>query len=122
LTTVVVTRKGQTTIPKRLRSELESKKRRFVSAITIHEIYRISLQNEGREAARMRKTAIERDFEIIPIDSEIAAEAAEIKVAQGTDFPLADTIIASTAILRKLGCFTDDPHIKQLDELRIRWA
>jgi predicted nucleic acid-binding protein len=106
---------------RRLVSELERQKRRFASAITIHEVYRVSLEEEGREVAKMRKATIERDFEIIDVDSDIAAEAAEIKVAQGRDFPLADAIIGATAILRKLTCLTDDEHIKRL-KVRTRWV
>jgi predicted nucleic acid-binding protein len=69
----------------------------------------------------MRKTTIERDFEVIPVTSEIAVKAAEIKTAHGSDFPLADAIIGATAILHKLDCFTDDNHLKQLTELKTRW-
>jgi predicted nucleic acid-binding protein len=88
--------------------------------MTIHEVYRVSLEEEGREVARMRKRAIERDFEIIDVDSDIASEAAEIKVAQGRDFPLADAIIGATARVHKLTCFTDDGHIKALG-IKTRW-
>jgi predicted nucleic acid-binding protein len=104
-----------------IKPELQARKRRFVSAITIHEVYRISLEGEGREVARIRKTSIERDFEIIDVDSEIAAESAEIKVSQGRDFPIADAIICATAKLRKLVCFTDDPHIRSMATLKTRW-
>ncbi|HKM76327.1 MAG TPA: PIN domain-containing protein [Candidatus Bathyarchaeia archaeon] len=106
---------------RRLRSELQERKRRFVSAITIHEIYRITLEEEGREVAKIRRAAIERDFEVVDVDSEIATESAEIKVAQGRDFPLADSIIGTTAKLRKLVCFTDDEHIKSLRGIKTRW-
>jgi len=104
-----------------IKSELQARKRRFVSAITIHEVYRISLESEGRDVARMRKSAIDRDFEIIVLDSEIAAESAELKVSQGRDFPIADSIIAATAKLNKLVCFTDDAHIKSISTLKTRW-
>jgi len=105
----------------RLKSELQSRRRRYVSAITIHEVYRISLEDEGRDVARIRKASIERDFEIVDVDSNIAAESAEIKVSQGRDFPVADAIISATAKLRKLVCFTDDPHIKSVTALKTRW-
>lgn len=104
-----------------VKSELQAHKRRFVSAMTIHEVYRISLEGEGRDVAKMRKSAIERDFEIIAVDSDIAAESAEIKVSQGRDFPIADAIIAATAKLNKLVCFTDDTHMKSLATLKTRW-
>jgi predicted nucleic acid-binding protein len=105
----------------RLQSELRARGRKAISAITIHEIYRITLEEEGRDVAKIRKAAIEKDFETINVDSDIAAEAAEIKVSQGRDFPLADAIIAATAKLTKLECFTDDEHIKALRTIRTRW-
>lgn len=108
-------------LTRRLALELERQRRRYTSAITIHEVYRVSLEEEGRDVAKMRKTTIERDFEIIDVDSDIAAEAAEIKVAQGRDFPLADAIIGATAVVRKLTCLTDDEHIKRL-KVRTRWV
>ncbi len=104
-----------------VRSELQTRKRRYVSAITIHETYRISLEGEGRDVAKIRKSAIERDFQIVDVDSDIAAESAEIKVSQGRDFPIADAIIAATAKLKKLVCFTDDDHIKSIAALKTRW-
>ena len=103
------------------KSELQTRKRRYVSAITIHEVYRISLEGEGRDVAKIRKSAIERDFEIIDVDSDIAAESAEVKVSQGRDFPIADSIIGATAKLKKLLCFTDDDHIKSIAGLKTRW-
>ena len=108
-------------LKRKLKRELETPRARYTSAITIHEVYRLSLQNEGREVARIRKSAIERDFQIIDINSDIAAEAAEIKVAHGVDFPLADALIGATAIRHKLDCFTDDDHIKGLADLKTRW-
>jgi len=105
----------------RVRSELQTRKRRYVSAITIHETYRISLEGEDRDVAKIRKSAIERDFQIVDVDSDIAAESAEIKVSQGRDFPIADAIIAATAKLKKLVCFTDDGHIKSMAALKTRW-
>ena len=92
-----------------------------MSAITIHEVYRVSLEVEGREIAKVRKSAIERDFDILNVDSDIAAISAEIKVDQGRDFPLADAIIGATAKIHKLVCFTDDHHIKKISGLRTRW-
>jgi predicted nucleic acid-binding protein len=106
---------------KKLQTELDIDKPRYVSAITIHEVYRIALETEGREIAKIRKTAIQRDFQIIDVDADIASEAADIKVAQAKDYPLADAIIAATALLRKLICFTDDHHIRAITGLKTRW-
>lgn len=109
-------------LTKKIQAELDAEKPRYASAITIHEVYRIALETEGREVAKIRKTVIQRDFHIIDIDAEIAAEAAEIKVSRGADFPLADAIIGATATLRKLVCFTDDHHLRALHGLKTRWV
>jgi len=109
-------------LKRKLLKELESDRPRYVSAMTIHEVYRISLEVEGREVAKMRKNAIERDFEVINVDSDVAAEAAEVKATQSRDFPLADAIIVATARLRGLNCFTDDEHMKTINSLRTRWV
>ena len=109
-------------VHRKLQAELGADKPRYASAITIHEVYRITLETEGREVAKMRKSAIQKDFQIIDVDADIASEAAEIKVTQGKDFPLADAIISATAILRKLVCFTDDHHMRTLSKLKTRWT
>lgn len=109
-------------VRKKLQAELDNDKPRYASAITIHEVYRIALEVEGREVAKMRKTAIQRDFQIVDVDADIATEAAEIKVAQAKDFPLADAIIGATALLRRLVCFTDDHHIRSLSGIKTRWV
>lgn len=110
----------EASLKRKLRAELVGRERRYTSAITVHEVYRVSLEEEGRSIARIRKTAIERDFEIVDVDSNIACEAAEIKVAQGRDFPLADAIIGATARLNKLACFADDEHMRAL-KIKTKW-
>jgi predicted nucleic acid-binding protein len=109
-------------IRKKLQTELDVDKPRCVSAITIHEVYRIALETEGRDVANMRKIAIQRDFQVVDVDADIASEAAEIKVAYGRDFPLADAIVGATAKLRKSVCFTDDHHIRSLSDIKTRWT
>ncbi len=104
----------------RLRMEPESRQGKCVSAITVYEVYRLSLQYESREIAEARKAAIERDFQVINVDSEIAAEAARIKELHGEDFPLADAIIGATASLHRMECVTNDNHIKLLGPMT-RW-
>jgi predicted nucleic acid-binding protein len=104
-----------------IKHEMQTRKRKYLSAITIHEVYRISLEVEGRDVAKMRRAAIERDFEIIDVDSDVAVESAEIKTSRGRDFPIADAIIAATAKLHQLVCFTDDDHVKSIPTLRTRW-
>jgi predicted nucleic acid-binding protein len=35
--------------------------------------------------------------------------------------PMADSMIAATAITTKTVCVTDDPHIKKLREVKTKW-
>jgi len=62
----IYTAKGPN-LKRKLESELKTRRSRYVSALTIYEVYRLSLQTKGREVAKMRKTVIERDFEVIPV-------------------------------------------------------
>jgi len=40
--------------------------------VAIHELYAISLAREGRETAKLRITIMKKDFEVIPVDDQIA--------------------------------------------------
>jgi hypothetical protein len=56
--------------------------------------------NRAITSPRTWKT--KRDFELVNVDSDIAAEPAEIKVAQGADFPLAATKTELHKVITKL--------------------
>ncbi len=97
------------------------RKEKYVSSITVHEVYRLALQTEGDDVARMRVTALKRDFGIINVDYDIAVESARIKHQKGRDFPLADAIIAATARLKKLVCVTDEEHLQRIAGVKTVW-
>lgn len=111
---------GTSQMRRRIEIEL-GRKEKYVSSITFHEVYRLALEAEGREVAEMRVEAIKRDFEIIAVDYDIAVESAKIKHQKGRDFPLADSLIAATARLRKLICVTDEKHFQRIDDVRTAW-
>ena len=83
-----------------------------MSSITIYEIYKISLENEGKDVAKLRTDTIEKEFEIIDVDSEIAKEGA--KISSKLRIPMADSLIMATAKMRRLPCVTDDPHYTEV--------
>ncbi len=100
------------------RGEL-SKGRKYASVVSAHELYKLSLESEGREVAELRTALMSREFEIIEMDMELARESAEIRSRYRV--PMADSIIAATARLNRLECVSDDPHLRQIREIKTRW-
>ncbi len=93
---------------KRLRSIFERSKTRFVSSITIYEVHKLTLESEGEVVAELRISTIQKDFDVIGVNSAIAEEGARIAHAHKT--PMADSLIMATAKVLKLPCVTDDRH------------
>ncbi|MEM4521878.1 MAG: PIN domain-containing protein [Nitrososphaeria archaeon] len=94
-------------------------KNKMVSAIVVHEIYKLTLEKEGREVADHRIRLIEKDFKIINVDFQIAKISAELR--HKYKIPMADSIIAATAKESKAVCITDDIRMKQVKEIKVQW-
>ncbi len=103
----------------RLKEDLRSTRIRAVSMVTVHEIYKLVLEREGRDVAKLRGETIRRDFEVVGLDYELAIESAEIR--RKYRIPLADSVILATA--QRLGCqvVSDDPHFEKVKEVKTRW-
>ncbi len=69
--------------------------------------------------AGLRAELLRKDFGVVPVDWQLAIASAELRQKYGT--PLADSIIAATAIWLRAVCVTDDPHIMKIREVRTRW-
>jgi predicted nucleic acid-binding protein len=104
---------------KKLKEDLRAVKERMVSALTIHEIHRISLEREGRDVATLRSRTIRADFKVVDVNYEIAVKSAELRSKHR--IPMADSIIAATAQIHGCPLVSDDPHFKQIQELKTRW-
>jgi len=105
-----------------LRRKMEEKKRvkdKNVSAIVLHEVYNVSLARQGREVAKMRATTMMEEFQVIPIDEQIAQASAELR--HKYNLSMGDSMIAATALMLKAVCITDDPHFKQIKEIQTAW-
>ena len=100
------------------RSELTSENK-FASVVTAHELYKISLESEGREAAELRLVLLEKEFELIDIGVELAKESAMMRSKYR--IPMADSIIAASTKLNRLECVSDDPHLRAISEIKTRW-
>jgi predicted nucleic acid-binding protein len=106
-------------VQRRTKLELTANKNKLVSAISIHEIYRLTLNKEGRETAKLRVSLITKDFDVIDVDSAIAVKAAEIR--HNRSMPMADSLIAATCLVLNCTCVSDDPHFEGVEGLPTRW-
>jgi predicted nucleic acid-binding protein len=107
---------------KQLRDQIREEKRnreKFVSAIAIHELYKVSLVREGRETARLRAALIKKEFQIIPVDDQIAQASADLR--HKYNLSMGDSMIAATALVLDAVCISDDPHFKQIKEIKTAW-
>ena len=99
----------------------EEKKRRekFISTVVIHEVYRLTLEREGRETATLRARLLRQDFKVVPVTAEIAEVSAELRHKYGLS--MGDSMIAATASYLGATCISDDPHFKRVKEIRSVW-
>ncbi len=104
----------------KLKEDLRATRERVVLVVTIHEIYKIVLEREGREVAKLRGETIRRDFEVVDMDYVLAIESAEIR--RKYRIPLADSVIIATALRWSCPVVSDDPHFKKVKEVKTRWT
>ena len=102
-----------------IRSILLSSKPNYLSTPALSEIYKLTLEKEGKEVAELRARSLAKDFHLVDLDQEIAIGAALIKHKKA--MPFADSIIASTARVLKIPCYTDDPHFDSIDGVVVKW-
>ena len=95
------------------------RREKYVSAIVIHELYKLSLANEGRETAKLKVAFLKQEFKIIPVDNQIAEISAELR--QKYKLSIGDSMIAATALSLNAVCFSDDPHFSQIKEIKTVW-
>jgi len=99
---------------------LEKKRaEKYVSAIVIHELYQLTLANEGREVAKLKIAFVKQDFEIVPVDEKIAQISAEFR--HKYKLPMGDSIIAATAYVLNAVCVSDDRHFQLIKEVKTTW-
>ncbi len=98
---------------------IRNDKNKNISVIVLHEVYKLTLEKDGREVANLRVQLLEKDFKIVNVDSEIAKLSAEIR--HKYKIPMADSIISATAKKLNMPCITDDPHITQIKEIKTKW-
>ena len=106
---------------KRKADQLEAR-RSLVPTIALHEVYKFEYETLGADVAALRVDSIVKsNFKIVDLDTVIALSAARLR-CRHKDLPTADSIIAATAIeLKSNTVITDDPHFKEIREIKIEW-
>jgi len=104
----------------RIRDELVSTLSRYISSLTVYEIYKLSLETEGKQTADLRADLLRQDFTVVNVDWELAKKAA--LVCKKYRVPMADAVIAATAMHLKAFCVTNDEHFLKMKELKTRWV
>ncbi len=97
----------------------KSRREKYVSTISIHEVYKLTLSGEGRQTAQLRATLLGKDFKLVPVTAEIAKASAEIRHKH--KISMGDSIIAATAQSLKATVVSDDPHFQDIKEIATRW-
>ena len=105
-------------LAQRIREE-KTRSEKFISTVVIHEVYRLTIQREGRETALLRIALLKQDFKVVPVTAEIAEISAELR--QRYALSMRDSMIAATATSLKALCVSDDPHFKRIKEIKTTW-
>ncbi len=92
------------------------------SAVTIAELYGTMGRALGKDVVKMRITSIKAsNVKILPVNERVASLAGEIALDH-PEIPLADAIIAATALIHaKSTVITDDEHFKEIKGLKVKW-
>lgn len=104
---------------KKTKEAIQKAKERFISSIVLHEIYWLTLEQEGQETATIRASLLEKDFRVIKVDAEIAKNSAQLR--HKYRMSMAESIIAATAQVLKAACLSDDPNYKSVNEIKTIW-
>ena len=95
---------------------------KLTPSICLAETYAKILKTEDEEKAELRRAFIKSRSALIPLDEDLAVQAAKTDVAMKKkvqNWGLADSIVLSTARDRKGKVVTGDPHFRGLDEAQM---
>jgi predicted nucleic acid-binding protein len=92
------------------------------STITITELYNTMGRILGTDAIKIRIVSAKgSNIKVIPVKEDIAELAGKITLST-SKIPLADAIIAATAIIHAKGiAVTDDEHFKTIKDVKVKW-
>ncbi len=102
-------------------SRLRREHRGAIPSIVLAEVAHILCVEVGRKEALSGVRAMEQyGLPIVPLDAGIAREAGLLKCMH-RDVPIADCIIAATALQGGGSVVSDDGHFRRVKGLRVTW-
>jgi len=96
-----------------------AKIRSFISVITLHELYKLFAETEGKVVAEHRIRLLQSTYDIVDVSAEIAISAARLRLHK--KLPTADSLIGATALCKDKIMISDDPHYKLIPGLQVKW-
>jgi predicted nucleic acid-binding protein len=98
-------------------SPLNDVEKLVVPSISVLEVYRYVLREEGRGKA-LSVAASMRQGRVVDLDEGLAIEAAELGTSLG--LPLADSVIYASALASEAKLWTQDSHFEGLDHVEYK--
>jgi len=94
----------------------------IVPTIVLHEVYKFMLDHIGKDVAQLRvNSIIASPFKIVDLTAKIAVASANLR-CEYRGLPAADSIVAATCIeTGSRRVLSDDPHFKEIHEIRYEW-
>ena len=100
---------------------LRRERRGVLPSVVVAEVTNAVCREGGREKALAQLGALEHaGLEVVPLDIGLARDAGLLKCVH-RDVPMADCVIAATALLLGGRVVTNDPHFSKVKCLRTTW-
>ena len=100
---------------------LRRERRGVLPSIVVAEVTTAVCREGGREKAVAQLRALEHaGLEVVPLDMRLARDAGLLKCVH-RDVPMADCVIAATALRLGGRVVTNDPHFSKVKGLRTTW-
>jgi len=100
---------------------LRKERRGVLPSIVIAEVANAICQEAGRAEALAKLRALEHaGLEVVQLDPELARDAGLLKCMH-RDLPMADCVIAATALRMGGRVVTNDPHFAKVKGVRTTW-
>ncbi len=102
-------------------AQLRKERRGVLPSVVLAEVTNAVCRAGGRDKALAQERAIEHyGLELVPLDADLARDAGLLRCAH-RDLPMADCVIAATALRLGARVLTDDPHFTKVKGLRTTW-
>ena len=100
---------------------LRRERRGVLPSIVVAEVMNVVCREGGRDKALAQLRALEHaGLEVVPLDIGVARDAGALRCVH-RDVPMADCIIAATALRLEGRVVTNDPHFSKVKGLRTTW-